>query len=271
MSDVLTEICNRKRGHIAERKAAQPMEEVMRAANTAEPTRGFADRLTAVTRAGGTGLIAEIKKASPSKGLIREDFDPESLACAYQNAGATCLSVLTDTPYFQGEDNHLVTARAATGLPALRKDFILDPYQVYEARMLGADCILLIMAALDNEQAAELAGLAADLGMDSLVEVHDAEELERAAELNSRLIGINNRNLKTLNVDLATTEALAAKAPKDRILVAESGIGDHADVERMARAGADCILVGESLMRQSDVGAAVRRLLGKPCAADAAE
>jgi indole-3-glycerol phosphate synthase len=265
MSDVLARICDDKRRHVAARQQSVPLDEIRRHAETSlqnDPPRGFQKRLEKAVEAGFFGLIAEIKKASPSKGLIRADFDPASLARAYRAGGATCLSVLTDMPYFQGHDDYLKAARQAVDLPALRKDFMLTPYQIYESRALGADCVLLIMACLDDATAAELEEVAFSLGMDVLVEVHDAAEMSRALKLKSRLLGVNNRNLKTLAIDLATTEQLAAMAPKDRLLVAESGLYSTADLERMNRVGASIFLVGESLMRQTDVTAATRALLG---------
>jgi molybdenum cofactor biosynthesis protein MoaC len=264
VADVLAEICAKKRELIAERKRARPPSAVAALAAAAAPVRPFAAALEREAASGRYGLIAEIKKASPSRGLIRADFDPVSLARAYEAGGAACLSVLTDTPYFQGSDDDLAAARSACALPVLRKDFILDPYQVAESRALGADCILLIMAALEDGLARELAAAAAELGLDALIEVHDRAELDRALRLDTRLIGINNRDLKTLKVDLATTERLAPLVPPGRVIVAESGVYDPTDLDRLAAVGARAFLVGESLMRAGDVAAATRRLLRLP-------
>ena len=261
MSNALTRICADTAEEIARRKSARPLAEVEAAAKDAPPIRGFADAL--VTEA-GPSLIAEIKKASPSAGLIRADFDPVVLARAYEAGGARGLSVLTDAPYFQGDDGHLVAARAAVSLPVLRKDFMLDPYQVPESRALGADCILIIMAALKDAMARDLAEAAAMWGMDALVEVHDEAELTRALALPCRLIGINNRDLKTLRTKLSVTERLAAHVPEDRVLVAESGIASPADLKRLTRVGARAFLVGGALMAQADVEAATRALLSSP-------
>ena len=260
MADVLTEICDTKRAHVAERKVAVPLGELESRAAAAWPTRGFAAALRRAKENSAFGLITEIKKASPSKGLIRDDFDPATLARDYEAGGADCLSVLTDAPYFQGHDDFLDQARDVTTLPVLRKDFILDPYQVVESRAIGADCILLIMAVLNDEQAAELEAAARDYTLDVLVEVHDRVELDRALKLESELIGINNRNLKTLTVDLATTETLAHAVPSDRLIVSESGLSSRDDLDRMGASGVTTFLVGEALMRHPDVEAATRTL-----------
>lgn len=265
MKDILSEICEEKRAHIAYCKARRPQAELETAARQAPLPRGFSDALTRGSQNGGLALIAELKKASPSKGLIRSDFDPPLLARAYESGGATCLSVLTDQPYFRGEDEFLFQTRAAVTLPILRKDFMLDPYQVVESRALGADCILLIMAALFDGQAAELKAAAEDWGMDVLVEVHDAAELIRATGFGATLIGINNRNLKTLEIDLETTEKLLPAMPDNCDIVCESGLYTHADLMRMAQIGVTRFLVGESLMRQTDVmQATINLLTGHP-------
>ncbi|HEX9647308.1 MAG TPA: indole-3-glycerol phosphate synthase TrpC [Alphaproteobacteria bacterium] len=270
MSDALARICAAKRAEIGRRKAARPFAALVAGLAEAPPPRPFAAALDRTVAAGGAALIAEIKKASPSKGVICADFDPPALARAYQDGGAACLSVLTDGPYFQGADDHLVKARGAVGLPTLRKDFMLDVYQVLESRLLGADCILVIMAAVSDAVATELADAATATGMDALAEVHDAAELERALRLGAGLIGINNRDLKTLAVDLATTERLAPLVPAGRAVVCESGIADAGDIARMRGHGVDRFLVGESLMRQADVAAATRALLAPPPARRAA-
>ena len=263
MSDILAAIAAYKREEVAARKALRSQAVIDAAARAApsEP-RGFRAALERGHQPGRLALIAEIKKASPSRGLIRADFDPPSLARAYEAGGATCLSVLTDAPSFQGADDFLVAARAATSLPCLRKEFLVDPWQVAESRALGADAILVIMAMVDDALAADLIGAAEAHGMDALVEVHDAAELARAVRLKARMIGVNNRDLRTFVTDLAVTEQLAALAPSDALLVTESGIFTPADAGRLERAGASAMLVGESLMRQADVTAATRELLG---------
>jgi indole-3-glycerol phosphate synthase len=262
-ADLLAGICSETRAEVASRKAGLSIETLRQAiVSQNDATRGFGQALKEATVRGLYGLIAEIKKASPSGGLIRSDFDPAALARAYRDGGACCISVLTNEKYFQGTAADLMAARAAVELPVLRKEFIVDPWQVYESRAIGADCILLIMAALSDAQARELEALARALDMDVLVEVHNARELERALGLETSLIGINNRNLKTLKTDLAVTEELAPLVPPDRFLVAESGIRSHDDIKRLSAVGPQCYLVGESLMRQADVTAATRALLG---------
>ena len=263
MSTILDRIKTYKLEEIAARKKARPLASVEEAAEAAPTPRGFARALRDAA-ASGYGLIAEIKKASPSKGLIRADFDVPALARAYQAGGATCLSVLTDTPSFQGADDFLTAAHQATRLPCLRKDFLYDTYQVAESRALHADCILIIMASVSDAQAAELEAAATQWGMDALIEVHDRAELDRAAMLKSDLIGINNRNLNTFEVTLQTTRDLARRVPEGRLIISESGLNEPADLADLARFGARCFLIGESLMRQADVTAATRAILAAP-------
>lgn len=265
LPDVLERICAQTLAEVERRRLDTPLkalEAKLRERSPEDRPRGFAAALLQATAERRPGLIAELKRASPSAGLIRPDFDPVAIARDYERAGASCLSVLTEGPSFLGSLDDLKKARAATALPVLRKDFILDPWQVYESRCAGADCILLIMAALTDERAHEMLQIARAIDLDVLVEVHDADELQRALALDTPLIGINNRNLRTLVTDLDTTLTLAPTLPPDRIAVAESGIATHADIRHLAGAGASCFLVGESLLRQPDIEAATRALLG---------
>ena len=264
MSDILTTILARKADEIAERSARVSLADLRARVADAPPTRGFADALNAMIAQGDPAVIAEVKKASPSKGVIRPDFRPADIAVSYEFGGAACLSVLTDVDFFQGSDAYLQQARAACTLPVLRKDFTIDPYQVHEARMLGADCILLIVAALGDDQLAELSGLALELGMDVLVEVHDIDELERAIQVPVPLVGINNRDLRSFEVSLDTTLSMKDAVPADRLLVTESGILAPADVQRMRAAGVHAFLVGEAFMRAVEPGEALRQLFFEP-------
>jgi indole-3-glycerol phosphate synthase len=261
-ADVLQRILRRKAEEVAERATRLPLRELSARCADLPPTRGFADALHAKIAAGHAGVIAEVKKASPSKGVIRADFDPAAIAASYERGGAACLSVLTDVDFFQGHDDFLRQARAACSLPVLRKDFTIDAYQVYEARAMGADCVLLIVAALGDAALAELSHLALELGMDVLVEVHDLDELERALPVAAPLLGINNRSLRTFDVSLDTTLALQPAVPRDRLLVTESGIATRDDVARMRAAGVHAFLVGETFMRAPDPGAALADLFG---------
>ncbi len=261
MSDILARICRDKRGHVTKQALRTPASVLFKRARATEAPRGFADALEAKARDGGTGLIAEIKRASPSQGVIREDFDAATLARAYAEGGATCLSVLTDKPYFQGADIYLKEAREVVDLPILRKDFMVDPFQIIESRALGADCVLLIMSVLSDSLAGEMYAAAREFGMDALVEVHDGAELERALKLSPRMIGINNRDLKDFEVNLARTESLAPNIPDGITVISESGFGGPDDLARIRGAGVNCFLIGETLMRAADVSAATRALL----------
>ncbi len=258
---VLDQICADKQKHIRAKMVQTPLSDLEERIKEQTLCRGFKYKISKLTSQKKPALIAEVKKASPSKGVIREDFDPVEIAKTYEAAGATCISVLTDKPYFQGKDDYLVQIKAATSLPVLRKDFMLEPYQIFESRALGADCILLIMAALSDSQAAELYALARTLTMDVLVEVHDEKELARALSLNVEMIGINNRNLKTLEVDTQTSQDLSSMIPENIIKISESGIYTHEEIGHLSGCGFHGFLVGESLMRQDDIGGAVRKLM----------
>lgn len=262
--DILRKIVRRKVEEVAARAEHLPLDRLRRGLGDAPPVRGFADALAMRVDAGRAAVIAEIKKASPSKGVLRPRFFPSEIAASYERAGAACLSVLTDVDFFQGNDGYLAEARGACGLPVIRKDFIIDPYQVYEARAIGADCILLIVACLEDRQLGELSGLAAELGMDVLVEVHDARELDRALRVPGRLVGVNNRDLRTFDVRLETTIGLLENIPRDRLAVSESGIHTREDVARLRRHGVNAFLVGEAFMRAEDPGSMLSELFGDP-------
>ena len=263
MNNVLKQICAAKRKHIADKQAVRSLDKIKNDCRSGPQPRGFLKALKQASR-NGYGLISEIKRSSPSKGLIRKDFNPANLASAYQAGGATCISVLTDKPYFNGDDKDLIEARNAVDLPVLRKDFMLEPYQIYESRALGADCILLIMAALSQADAIELEDIAYSHGMDVLIEIHNQNELERALKLKSSMIGINNRDLKTLETNISTTQNLARFVPKDKTIISESGLNTPKDLAGMALEGVRCFLIGESLMRQNNVTTAVKNLLANP-------
>lgn len=260
MTNVLDEICAKKRTHVAQQKAIAPLAEITSKINAAPAPLGFINALRAKDF---PAIIAEVKKASPSKGVIREDFNPEDIAITYEDNGAACLSVLTDAPYFQGSDAIFKQVRAVSTLPMLRKDFMVDPYQIYESRAMGADCILIIMAALDDALAQDLYALATDLGMDALIEIHNEAELHRALKFSPHMIGVNNRNLKTLDVDVQTSIDLSSQIPDSAVKVAESGLKDHATLCALQKHGYHSFLIGESMMRQNDIGAALQSLRGK--------
>ena len=263
MIDVLDKICEEKRKHVAQKKATRSLNEVKNDCEFISKPLGFVNALKQASKT-GYGLIAEIKRSSPSKGLVRQNFDSKILAKGYKAGGATCISVLTDTPYFDGCDEHFMEAKEAVDLPILRKDFMLEPYQIHESRAMGADCVLLIMAALSKDEASELEDIAISYGMDVLLEVHNQSELEQAFTLRSPMIGINNRNLKTLKTDVETTKELASMVPESKLLVSESGLYSPDDLAEMAKVGARCFLIGESLMRQDNVTTAVQILLSNP-------
>ncbi len=259
---VLDQICEDKHAHVAAQKTRTPLVDIKSKIEDVFPARPFIARLQEIARNNAPSIICEVKKASPSKGLIRADFDPALIARIYEDNGAACVSVLTDTPYFQGEDAHFSAVRVVTNLPLLRKDFMVDTYQIYESRALGADCVLLIMAALDDSMARDLYALALDLGMDVLIEVHNEQELDRALALNPQMIGVNNRNLKTLEVDVQTSFDLIARMPENIVKIAESGLCDFNMLERLQNVGYEGFLIGESLMREDDIALSLRKIRG---------